>query len=234
MTGAFPVALISVREADGTVSQAFAYSDDEEAEIIERAEQRLGPPPAPTVTSAVPAPSAPVSAPAVPVAVAASETSATPQPATSPAEPAPPVEPDRHPDIDVIPIYEASAFREIEKRLAARHLTATSLFEGDVPLVEIVHGSQRTTANSLVDMYRQITAIGRQGLQIQRYKGLGEMNADQLWDTTMDPDRRKMLRVTMEDAVEAERMFTLLMGEQVEPRRDYIEKYAETMKDLDI
>ena len=95
-------------------------------------------------------------------------------------------------------------------------------------------GDKVEQAKSLKDLFELIKKNGRQGLQIQRYKGLGEMNAEQLWETTMDPSTRKMIKVTMEDAVQAERMFTLLMGDVVEPRRDYIEKYAATVKDLDI
>ncbi len=79
-----------------------------------------------------------------------------------------------------------------------------------------------------------IDKLGRQGVQIKRFKGLGEMNAEELWDTTLDPTRRLLLRVTLEEAGEAERLFSVLMGEDVEKRRQYIEDHALEVKNLDV
>jgi DNA gyrase subunit B len=87
---------------------------------------------------------------------------------------------------------------------------------------------------SLQEVLAYIKEAAARGMHIQRYKGLGEMNPQQLWDTTMDPEKRTMLKVTLEDAVETDKMFTVLMGDQVEPRREFIENYAHQVKNLDI
>ncbi|WP_026487097.1 DNA topoisomerase (ATP-hydrolyzing) subunit B [Caldanaerobius polysaccharolyticus] len=84
------------------------------------------------------------------------------------------------------------------------------------------------------ELEKILNEIGRENTSIQRYKGLGEMDPDQLWDTTMNPETRTLLQVTLEDAMAADEIFTILMGEKVEPRREFIQKYAKMVRNLDI
>ena len=84
------------------------------------------------------------------------------------------------------------------------------------------------------DILGTVIEIGRRGLQIKRFKGLGEMNPKELFETTMNPETRKLLRVELTDAVEAEEMFTKFMGDEVKPRREFIEDNALNVRNLDI
>ena len=101
-------------------------------------------------------------------------------------------------------------------------------------IYRLEYDSDKKDIFSLKELLKFVTSVGKQGMTIQRYKGLGEMNPEQLWETTMDPDKRTVLKVTLEDAVAADSMFTVLMGDQVEPRRQFIQKHAHQVRNLDI
>ena len=105
-------------------------------------------------------------------------------------------------------------------------------------LTALDKGGQPTGESSEVPdieaLWATIDARARKGLGIQRYKGLGEMNPEELWETTMDPETRTLLQVRIEDALEAEELFSVLMGDQVEPRRAFVESNAFNVTNLDI
>jgi len=104
---------------------------------------------------------------------------------------------------------------------------------GEPPFI-VVEGDKETSAHTLRQAVTQIIGQARTGLDIQRYKGLGEMNPEQLWETTMDPEKRTLLQVKIEDAYEADDIFSTLMGDEVEPRRKFIEENALNVRNLDI
>jgi DNA gyrase subunit B len=104
---------------------------------------------------------------------------------------------------------------------------------GEAPYF-LEHGSEIIEFTRVEELADKINEIGKKGLAIQRYKGLGEMNPEQLWETTMDPARRTLLQVRVEDAYEADRLFSTLMGDLVEPRRAFIENNALNVRNLDV
>lgn len=118
-------------------------------------------------------------------------------------------------------------FRELKSlRAALKDL-------GDPPY-KIKNNDDIKEFGSTRDLFEHILAIAKKGISIQRYKGLGEMNPQQLWETTMDPKKRTLMQVSVEDSVKAEEIFTILMGDNVEPRKEFIEKHALEVRNLDI
>ncbi|MFK5925165.1 MAG: DNA topoisomerase (ATP-hydrolyzing) subunit B [Desulfuromusa sp.] len=102
------------------------------------------------------------------------------------------------------------------------------------PAFLVVEGKENVEISDRQELLEAFLARAKKGQYIQRYKGLGEMNPDQLWETTMDPDKRVLLQVTIEDAIRADEIFTVLMGDQVEPRREFIEQNALNVANLDV
>jgi DNA gyrase subunit B len=102
------------------------------------------------------------------------------------------------------------------------------------PAFTLERGSKTRTAQTYEELRQMLMDLCRDGIQLSRFKGLGEMNSEQLWETTMDPDRRIMLQVTMEDEVSAGALFSTLMGDKVEPRREFIEQNAQNVRFLDV
>ena len=153
--------------------------------------------------------------------------------------------------IEVVELLEGPDIEEIIRKLEKLDLDiatyasrsereATELPKGKKtekqpkPYYRLVDEEERVDFHSLQELLAHVKRRAQKGMNIQRYKGLGEMNPRQLWDTTLDPQKRTLLRVALEDAVETDRMFTVLMGDEVAPRREFIEDHAHQVKNLDI
>jgi DNA gyrase subunit B len=137
-----------------------------------------------------------------------------------------------------VELHESKAVGELLQTLARKGFSVEHYAAQDQPLFELVEGEgERALVRplfSIPEILASVKEVGRRGLQIKRFKGLGEMNPRELFETTMDPVRRKLLRIDLTDAVEAEEMFTKLMGDEVEPRRQFIEDNALNVRNLDV
>jgi DNA gyrase subunit B len=137
-------------------------------------------------------------------------------------------------------IFESTAMAKILKEYDRLGLNVQTWTAGDEPRYHLVENlgdekkEQRIELHSILELLPKIRELGRRGLSIQRYKGLGEMNPKQLYETTMDPEKRRLLRVNIEDAAKAEQTFTMLMGEDVASRRAFIEDNALNVSNLDV
>lgn len=155
------------------------------------------------------------------------------QPESSPM----PVEEDT---IQVIDLHEIRMVNKTLQQLAGygiklRDLVPAGQKDGEpIYPFKLEHEEQKIPLPSLRGLLTQLEKLGEKGRKITRFKGLGEMDAEELWDTTMDPARRLLLQVSMEDAAAADEIFRVLMGDHVEPRREFIEKHALDVKDLDV
>ena len=137
-----------------------------------------------------------------------------------------------------VELHESKAVAELLEQLASKGLNVEHYSAQDYPLFELIEGEgEKERAKplfSIGEILESIMEVGRKGLEIKRFKGLGEMNPKQLFGTTMDPENRKLLRIDVADAIEAEEMFTKLMGDEVEPRRQFIEDNALNVRNLDV
>ena len=133
---------------------------------------------------------------------------------------------------------ESKAIEDLLGKLAKKGLAVNHYAAQDKPLFELIEGDGEranvTPLFSIREILDGVKAVGKKGIQMTRFKGLGEMDAKELFETTMNPVRRKLLRIELTDAVEAEEMFVTLMGEEVEPRRNFIVDNALNVRNLDV
>lgn len=134
-----------------------------------------------------------------------------------------------------VELYDETSMKTLLEGLAKYRLSLDDYLVASKPILNVVEEDGKVqTFHTLKETIDFIRTNGKKGVEIQRYKGLGEMNADQLWETTMDPEKRTLIRITLNDAVAADHMFNMLMGEDVPPRRRFIEQHALSVVNLDI
>jgi DNA gyrase/topoisomerase IV subunit B len=137
--------------------------------------------------------------------------------------------------VDIWDIHELSNIAKIEETLSEYGFKLENFERESVdPVAVILTENNRREVFSLKELFEGVKAVGESGYSLQRYKGLGEMNPEQLWETTMDPEHRVFLKVNMEDAIEAAETFSVLMGDDPRPRREFIQRNALLVKNLDI
>jgi len=119
-------------------------------------------------------------------------------------------------------------------RYARAVIESGGLYIAQPPLYLVKKGTSRRYAYNDAELNKCLEEFGRDKSTIQRYKGLGEMNPDQLWETTMDPQKRTLMQVRLDDGVKADEIFTMLMGSEVDPRKMFIEKYANEVRWIDV
>src|SRR5437870_2970247 len=140
----------------------------------------------------------------------------------------------------LVELHESAAIEKIIAELARKGLKDDHYATSDHPIFELIEGEGDKAVShplfSIPEILEKILEIGRRGVQIKRFKGLGEMNAKELFETTMNPEKRKLLKVDLneDNAVDADKMFTILMGDVVEPRRQFIEDNALNVRNLDV
>lgn len=137
--------------------------------------------------------------------------------------------------VPFVELFEEDHLMSLLQQLKRFHIDLPHYLIANGKILDVIDESMQVTPYyTLRDVIEFLRENGRKGIEIQRYKGLAEMNPDQLWETTMDPDRRTLVQVTLPDAVAADHIFTMLMGEEVAPRRSFIEQHALAVKNLDI